>query len=76
MCLAYMDLQGEANVCSTNCSKVVQIVSKHIFGKRFELCDLPSSSTALNFADEAHFIGKQQIVEEVVDKTNEHITYV
>ena len=45
-----MALQGEADVPASKCKKVVQIVNQELFGKKLE--GLPSTSSALNFADE------------------------
>ena len=71
--LAYMDLQEKAEVAASKCSQVVQIVSKHFFGRDYSLEELPSSSSALNFADEAHHIAMHQVVDQI-QKSN-HYTY-
>ncbi|GFN87124.1 hypothetical protein PoB_001363000 [Plakobranchus ocellatus] len=70
--LTYMALQGEANVAASNCTKVVQIVSQHMFNTNLASSDLPSCSAALNFADEAHHVSKYQIVD-YIRKSN-HFT--
>ena len=73
--LASMDLQGirKAEVAASKCSQVVQMVSKHFFGRDYSLEELPSSSSALNFADEAHYIAMHQVVDQI-QKSN-HYTY-
>ena len=68
----YYALQGEANVAATNCSKVVEIVSKHLFQTEFQE-SLPSASTSLNFSNEAHIIAKQQVASEIL--SNHHFTF-
>ncbi|GFR79596.1 hypothetical protein ElyMa_004024700 [Elysia marginata] len=68
-----MDLQGKADVAASKCSQVVQIVSKHFFGHDYSIEELPSSSSALNFADEAHHISMHQIVDQI--KRTDHYTY-
>ena len=73
--LASMDLQGirKAEVAASKCCQVVQMVSKHFFGRDYSLEELPSSSSALNFADEAHHIAMHQVVDQI-QKSN-HYTY-
>ena len=63
--LTDMCLQGQANVAASNCSKVIQIVAKYMFDTDLASSELPSDSTALNFADEAHHEAKHQIVESI-----------
>ncbi|GFO48411.1 hypothetical protein PoB_007491600 [Plakobranchus ocellatus] len=58
-----MQLQGEANVAATNCSKVIEIVSNHVFGQK--ILDLPSTSCSLNIADEAHHVAKVKKGDEI-----------
>ena len=70
-----MTLLGEANESITKISQVIQIVGEHIFKKKFEPHKLPSASTILNFADEAHYLGKHPIVEEIIDESNDHFMY-
>ena len=62
---AYYALQVEANVAETNCSKVVEIVGKHLFNIEFQE-NLPSASTSLNFDREAHIVAKQQVASEIL----------
>ena len=69
----YMALQGEANVAASQASKVVQLVSKHLFKKDLSLDELPCPRTCLNFMTEANHIAKQHIVSEIRD--NNHFTY-
>ena len=68
----YYALQGEANVAATNCSKVVEIVGKHMFNIEFQE-NLPSASTSLNFNREAHIVAKQQVASEIL--TSDHFTF-
>ena len=66
-------LQGESNVPAGNCSKIVETVAKNLFGQNIPKCDLPSSSTSLNFSNEAHVIAKHQAAEEILN--SDHFTY-
>ena len=59
-----MALLGEVNVAAVNCSKAIQLVNKYIFGKAFHLSELLSTSTVLNFADDAHIRLVKSIVED------------
>ena len=68
----YNALQGEAHVVATNCSKVVEIESKHLFQTEFQE-SLPNASTSLNFSNEAHIIAKQQVASEIL--SNHHFTF-
>lgn len=61
-----MALQGQCNVAASSCSNVIQIVSRFIFGKHFDIKNLPSVSSALNFADEAHHVAKHHIAEKLL----------
>lgn len=69
--LTYMALQGEADVPASKCSKVVDIVSKHLHGKTLK--GLPCVSSILNMADEGHHIAKQQIADRML--SSKHITF-
>ena len=69
----YMALQGEANVAASQASKVVQLVSKHLFKKDLSLDGPPCPRTCLNFMTEADHIAKQHIVSEIRDY--KHFTY-
>ncbi|GFO41302.1 hypothetical protein PoB_006780700 [Plakobranchus ocellatus] len=68
----YYALQGEANVAATNCSKVVEIVAKHMFDTDLKE-QLPSATTSLNFASEAHIIAKHQVADEILNSS--HFTF-
>ena len=64
--LTYMSLQGEANVSASNCSKVVNIISKYLYKKEIPLESLPSTQTALNMATEGQYLSKQHAVETIL----------
>ena len=55
LCLTFMELQGRGNVAASNCSKVVNIVYRYLYGKEIPLEDLPCHQTALNMCSESLF---------------------
>ena len=63
--ITYMTLQGEANVSVSNCSKVVCIVAKNLFGQCISVKDLPSTSSALTMMREGNHVAKCQVVDEI-----------
>ena len=63
--ITYMTLQGEANVSASNCSKVVCIVAKNLFGQCISVKDLPSTSSALTMMREGNHVAKCQVVDEI-----------
>ena len=65
-------LQGEANVSSTNCAKVIATVSKYLFEVDLE-DKLPCQTTSLNFSNEAHVIAKSQVMDEI--QNSDHFVY-
>ena len=68
-----MELQGRGNVAASNCSKVVNIVSRFLYGKEIPITDLPCHQKALNMCSESLFLSKTHIVDEI--KNNEQFTY-
>lgn len=68
--LTYMALQGEADIPASKCSKVVDIVSRHLHGKKLK--GLPCTSSVLNMADEGHHVAKQQIADKIL--SSKHFT--
>ena len=64
--LTFMALQGEANVSASNCSKVVNIVSKFLYNQEIPMEQLPSIQTALNMSVEGQYLSKYQTVERIL----------
>ena len=64
--LTYMSLQGEASVSASNCSKVINIVSKYLYRQEIPLESLPSIQTALNMATEGQYLSKQHVIESIL----------
>ena len=58
-----MELVGECEVSSKRVGRVIQCVSKWLFGKKVSHKELPCSSTVLNYTDRAHVLGKYHIAE-------------
>ena len=54
-------------------SNIIQIVARHLFDKKFTDEELPSSSSALNFMNEAHILAKQQATESLLE--SQHFTF-
>ena len=65
--ITFMALQGEAGVSASNCSKVVNLVSKHLYQKEIPLQKLPSIQTALNMSAEGQYLSKHQTVEHILE---------
>ncbi|GFS24279.1 hypothetical protein ElyMa_003411500, partial [Elysia marginata] len=65
--LTFMALQGEANVAASNCSKVVNIVSKYLYKKEIPLDKLPCIQTILNMSAEGQYLSKHQTVEKILE---------
>ena len=56
--LTFMALQGEANVAASNCSKVVNLISKYLYQKEIPLEKLPCIQTVLNMSAEGQYLSK------------------
>jgi hypothetical protein len=61
--------QGEAGVSAKQCSPVIQIVAKHVFDVVISSDDLPTERTAINMADEGHWLSKYQVGESLQKET-------
>lgn len=68
-----MELQGRGNVAASNCSKVVNIVSRFLYGKDIPITELPCHQTVLNMCSESLFLSKTHAVDEI--KNKEHFMY-
>lgn len=67
---ALLQLQSEANVPSSQCSTVIQIVSKHVFDVDISTTDLPCTQTVINVADEGHVLTKYEAGEKMLQAEN------
>ena len=54
--LTYMALQGEGNVAASNCSNVINIVSKYLYKNEIPMESLPCTQTVLNMSSEGHYL--------------------
>lgn len=59
---------GESDVSAAKVGKVIQTVTSHLTGKKLELAELPSKTTALHFADIGHALTKIQIFDEITSQ--------
>ena len=71
--LTYMALQGEGNVAASNCSNVINIVSKYLYKNEIPMESLPCTQTVLNMSSEGHYLSKKQTAESIVE--NAHFTF-
>ena len=55
------------DVPTTKVSQVLQSVSKWLYDKDIDICELPSTATANNFVDSVQILGKYQLAEKLVE---------
>ena len=61
-----MELVGECEVSSKNCSKVIQAVSRWLYSKTIPQSDLPCPNTVVNIMDKAQVLSKFQVAETIL----------
>lgn len=62
-----MMLVGECEVAPSRCGAVIQAVASHVFHATVPDSDLPSTRSALRFADRGHVLSKMQLSEALLE---------
>ena len=70
MRLTLIELQGKANVPSTQCAAAIKIVAKNLFNTELGKQDLPSTQTAINVGDEGGVLAQCQVAEKMLKSKN------
>ena len=60
-------LVGECEVAPSRCGAVIQAVASHVFHATVPNSDLPSTHSALRFADRGHVLSKMQLSEALLE---------
>ncbi|XP_045173195.2 uncharacterized protein LOC123534827 [Mercenaria mercenaria] len=67
--LCIMQLAG-LEVAVEKMTSIIQVVSKHIFGKEFTKQELPNATTSQTIVDEGHYLAKAYIADKLEQTTN------
>ena len=62
-----MQLVGECEVAASRCGTVIQAIAKHLFDSVVPDSDLPSTRSAIRFADRGHVLTKMHVSEALLE---------